>query len=213
MTETDAQAQPAHAESEEPLTGPLAGDPAIIGIPTFLVGSIALGLTLIGYVPAAAVGAPVAIILIATGLGQLIAALWAAALGQNAVAGIFAVFTGFWISYAVLVLGLLHGWFVIPEAEAVAVQELFLIAWLVSIGLLTLATLRLPLAFTVLFTLIEVALALVLAATMNDSASLQTAGGIAVFSFVAVGVYLYFHVTSVATGGKGLRLGTPVIRR
>lgn len=212
-TEAIPQTASAHArEPEESPIGPLAGDPALIGVPTFIVGSIALGLTLVGYVPAAAVGAPIAIILVATGIGQLVAAVWAAALGQNAVAGVFGVFTGFWLSYAALVLGLTHNWFGVPAASAVGTQELFLISWLVTIVLLTLATLRLPLAFTVLFTLIDVALVLVLAATMNASAALQTAGGIAVFSFVAVGMYLFFHVASVATGGKGLPLGTPVVR-
>lgn len=206
-TDHTARATPEPA----PVPAPLGGDPALIGVPTFLVGSIALGLTLVGYVPAAAVGAPLAIILAATGIGQLLAALWAAGLGQNAVAGIFGTFAGFWLSYAVLVFGLLHNWFVVPAANAVGTQEIFLISWLVTIVLLTLATLRLPLAFTALFALIDVALALVLAATMNGSASLQTAGGLAVFAFVAVGVYLFFHVASLATGGKGLPLGRPVV--
>ncbi|MGH3950034.1 MAG: GPR1/FUN34/YaaH family transporter, partial [Pseudonocardiaceae bacterium] len=106
--------------------------------------------------------------------------VWAAALGQSAVAGIFGIFTGFWLSYAALVLGLTHGWFGVPADNAVGTQELFLLSWLTVIVLLTLATLRLPLAFTVLFTLIGVALALVLAATMSGSATLQTAGGVAV---------------------------------
>lgn len=206
ISETEQSSTPA-----EPAAGPLAGDPALIGVPTFIVGSIALGLTLTGFVPAAAVGAPIAIILTATGLGQLVAAVWAAALGQNAVAGVFGVFTGFWLSYAALVLGLTHGWFGVPAENAVGTQELFLISWLATIVLLTLATMRLPFAFTLLFALIDVALALVLAATMSASATLQTAGGLAVFSFVAVGGYLFFHVTSVATGGKGLPLGRPVV--
>ncbi|MFC6063328.1 GPR1/FUN34/YaaH family transporter [Streptomyces ochraceiscleroticus] len=191
--------------------GPLDGDPALIGVPTFIVGSIALGLTLIGYVPADAVGAPVTIILAATAIGQLIAALWAAALGQSAVAAIFGIFTGFWLSYAVLVLGLLHNWFGITPKAATGAQALFLISWLATVVLLTLGTLRLPAAFTLLFVLIDVALTLVLLATLGGSATLQTAGGYTVFSFAAVGAYLFFHVTSVATGGRGLPLGRPAV--
>jgi succinate-acetate transporter protein len=80
------------------------GDPTMIGVPSFVVGSIALGLTLVGYVPATAAGAPIAIILAATGIGLLVAMIWAAALGQSAVAGVFGVFSGFWLSYAVLVI-------------------------------------------------------------------------------------------------------------
>src|SRR3954466_13888355 len=93
------------------------GDPAAIGVPAFLVGGIALGLVNIGYVPATAVGAPIPIIVTATGAGQFIAALWAARISQNAVATIFAVFGGFWVSYAALVLGLVHDWYGISPAE------------------------------------------------------------------------------------------------
>ncbi|MER6735201.1 GPR1/FUN34/YaaH family transporter [Streptomyces puniciscabiei] len=208
LPETDA----AHAEPRPQATpGPLGGDPALIGVPTFVVGSIALGLTLVGYLPAEAAGAPVAIILAATALGQLIAALWAAALGQSAVAAIFGVFTGFWLSYAVLVLGLIHGWFGITADTATRTQALFLISWLATVVLLTVSTLRLPAAFTVLFALIDVALALVLLATLNGSDTLRTAGGYAVFAFVAVGFYLFLHVTSLATGGRGLPLGRPAV--
>lgn len=200
------------SESESTLAGPLAGDPAAVGVPTFVVGSIALGLVLTGYVPTAAVGASLPIILAATAVGQLIAAVWGAALGQNAVASIFGIFSGFWLSYAVLVLGLTHGWFGIPETAAVSTQGLFLTSWLAMVVLLTLATLRLPLAFTVLFALVDLALALVLAGTLEGSTLLLKAGGITVFSFAAVGVYLFFASASQATGGRAWPLGRPVVR-
>lgn len=214
VSETDAAgaAAAAHAKPRpQAAPGPLDGDPALIGVPTFVVGSIALGLTLVGYLPAQATGAPIAIILAATALGQLIAAVWAAALGQSTVAAIFGVFTGFWLSYAVLVLGLIHGWFGITAGAATRTQGLFLISWLVTIVLLTVSTLRLPAAFTVLFTLIDLALALVLCATLDGSSGLRTLGGYAVFAFVAVGCYLFLHVTSLATGGRGLPLGRPAV--
>ncbi|MET8805941.1 GPR1/FUN34/YaaH family transporter [Streptomyces sp. NPDC004546] len=213
-SETDAAGTAAAARAKprpQAAPGPLDGDPALIGVPTFVVGSIALGLTLVGYLPAQAAGAPIAIILAATALGQLIAAVWAAALGQSVVAAIFGVFTGFWLSYAVLVLGLIHGWFGITAGTATRTQGLFLISWLVTIVLLTVSTLRLPAAFTVLFTLIDLALALVLCATLNGSSGLRTLGGYAVFAFVAVGFYLFLHVTSLATGGRGLPLGRPAV--
>ncbi|MFJ8818263.1 GPR1/FUN34/YaaH family transporter [Amycolatopsis thermoflava] len=198
--------------TEAPVRTEITGDPALIGVPTFIVGAIALGLVLTGYVPAGAVGASIAIILPATGLGQLVAAVWAAALGQNAVAAVFGVFTGFWLSYAALVLGLIHGWFGITADAAVATQGLFLIAWLVTVVLLTLGTLRLPAAFTLLFTLVDIALALVLYGTVSGSTSATTAGGYVVFAFTAVGVYLFAGALSTATGGRGLPLGRPVLR-
>jgi len=208
MTTLDAEA----AAAEVAAATPLAGDPAILGLPSFIVGSVAFGLGLVGVVPAAAAGAPLAIILAATSIGLFIAAIWAAALGQSAVASVFGIFGGFWLSYAVLVLGLVHNWFGIPAPAAVATQKLFLITWLAVIVMLTLATLRLPLAFTAVFALIDVALVLLLIATIQASAGLTKTAGYVVLVFAAVGVYLFFGSASVATGGKALPLGKPILR-
>jgi uncharacterized protein len=190
--------------------GPLGGDPAILGLPSFIVGSVALGLALVGVTPATAVGAPLAIILAATAVGLTIAAVWAAAIGASAVAGIFGIFAGFWLSYAVLVFGLIHGWFGITVLAVVDTEKLFLIAWLVIIVMLTLATLRLPLAFTAVFLLIDVALLLLLINTFHASSGLTKTAGYVVLVFAAIGVYLFFGSASVATGGKALPLGRPL---
>ena len=213
----DDSVQPAaRVEQAEPteaaVAGPLAGNPVVIGLPSFIVGSIALGLVLVGMVPATAVGASLPIILAATAIGQLVSALWSASLGQNAVASVFAIFGGFWFSYAVLVLGLTHKWFGITTATAAtSTQELFLTSWLITIVMLTLATLRLPLAFTAIFALVDLALLLVLLGTANANTSLVKAGGYAVFLFALVGVYLYFGALSVATGGKPVPAGRPIL--
>ncbi|MEV8606342.1 GPR1/FUN34/YaaH family transporter [Amycolatopsis sp. NPDC051373] len=198
-------------EVEAPVQTAPVGDPGMIGLPTFIVGTIALGLVLTGYVPASAVGASIAIILPATGLGQFVAAVWALSLGQNAVASVFGIFAGFWWSYSALVLGLTHNWFGITSDAAIATQGIFLIAWLITIVLLTLGTLRLPAMFTVLFVLIDLAVALVLYGTVGDAPGASTAGGYVCFVFAAVGVYLYLGAMSAATGGKGLPLGRPVL--
>lgn len=191
---------------------PLAGNPALLGLPSFIVGALALGMVLVGVVPAIAVGASLPIILAATSMGLILATIWSAAVGQSAVASVFGIFSGFWLSYAVLVLGLLHNWFGLGVvAAAVSVQELFLVAWLVIVVLLTVATLRLPLAFTVLFFLIDVALLLVLLGTTQPSTSLLKAGGYVVFAFAAVGVYLFYDAVTQATGGKAAPLGRPIL--
>jgi succinate-acetate transporter protein len=189
----------------------LVGDPLVLGLPSFIVGSLALGLVLTTFVPAAAVGASLAILIAATGVGLLLSTVWAAALGQSAVAGVLGIFAGFWLSYAALLLGLTHNWFGIPTANAVRTQELFLTAWLILMVLLTLATLRLPSAYTLLFALVSLALLLVLLATVNSSTGLQKTAGVVVFAFAIVGAYLFLHVTSLATGGKPLPLGRPVL--
>jgi succinate-acetate transporter protein len=200
------------------VVGPMAGDPAMLGLGSFIVGSVALGLALVGVVPAGVLGAPLAIILAATALGLLLGAVWAAAVGQSAVAAVFGIFGTFWLSYAVLVLGLDHNWFAITPTAILATVKLFLIAWLVAIVMLTLATLRLPAAFSVLFTLVDVALLLLLlgyegasAAGVPSSGLIKTAGYV-ILLFAALGVYLFFGASSAGTGGKPLPLGKPLLR-
>lgn len=95
----------------------------MIGVPSFLIGSIALGFVLTGFAPATATGASIPIIMTATGIGQVIAAVWAARLAQNAVASVLGIFAGFWISYAALVLGLTHNWFGIVAKDVVRTRS------------------------------------------------------------------------------------------
>jgi succinate-acetate transporter protein len=203
--------------AEVAVTGPLAGNPAILGLPSFIAGSVALGLGLAGVVPAGVLGAPLAIILAATALGLLLAAVWAAAVGQSAVASVFGIFGTFWLSYGVLVLGLDHNWFAITVTAVLATVKLFLLTWLIVIVMLTLATLRLPVAFTAVFVLVDLALLLLYIAFANasplgvpSSGLLKTAGYV-VLVFAAIGVYLFFDAASVATGGKALPLGKPLL--
>jgi uncharacterized protein len=198
--------------AQPPTSGPLVGDPTALGLPCFIAGSVSLGLALIGVVPASAIGAALPIILTATSIGLFLAMIWSAALGQTAVASVFGIFAGFWLSYAVLVIGLTHNWFGIAPASVQAAQELFLVAWLVVMIMLTLATLRLPLAFTAVFALVDVALLLVFLGVNQASADLLKAGGYVALVFAAVGVYLYFNTASQATGGRAYPLGNPLLR-
>src|ERR1039457_4141460 len=145
------------------------------------------------------------------------ATVWCAALGQSAVAAVFGIFGTFWLSYAVLVLGLDHNWFALTATAILATVKLFLIAWLVVVVMLTLATLRLPSAFSVLFGLVALALLLLLLAYAGasvagvPSAGLLKAAGYVVLVFAALGVYLFFGAASAGTGGKALRLGKPFL--
>src|SRR5271167_4688828 len=130
MTALDANPgdtdQPAPQEvPAPPVVGPMAGDPGMLGLGSFIVGSVALGLALVGVVPAGVLGAPLAIILSATALGLLLGAVWAAAVGQSAVAAVFGIFGTFWLSYVVLVLGLDHSWFAITVTAVLATVRLF----------------------------------------------------------------------------------------
>jgi succinate-acetate transporter protein len=205
---------PTHAPAPAPAPAPAAaaGDPAVLGLPMFVVGSVALGLALVGYVSPAGGGSAVPIILAATALGLLVSAVWAAALGQTAVACIFGMFAGFWLSYAVLVLGLNHNWFAIPAADVTHSVALFQISWAVVMGALTVVTLRLPVAFTAVVGLVVVALVLLIFGTVNADATLTKAAGYVTFAFAAIGIYLFLGAASAATGGKSYPLGPSLLR-
>lgn len=203
----EAPIAPAPAETAAP-----AGDPSILGLPIFVVGSVALGLSLVGYVPAAASGVIVPVILAATGLGLVISTVWAAALGQTIVASIFGLFAGFWLSFAVLVLGLFHNWLLIPAASVDRSIALFLISWSIVMAALTVATLRLPVTFTAVIALVVLALVLRTIGVLDASTSLDKAAGYVVLAFAALGVYLFLNAADVASGGAGLPLGAPLRR-
>ncbi|MDQ1541456.1 MAG: uncharacterized protein QOH29_2182 [Actinomycetota bacterium] len=188
------------------------GDPAILGLPIFAAGSVALGLALVGYVPAAAVGSVVPIVLAATGLGLLIATIWSAAVGQTMVAGVFGLFAGFWLSYAVLLLGLNHDWFAIPAGNVNRSIELFLITWAVVMFTLTVASVRLPLAYTLVFALVVLALVLLILGSVNGDSALNKAAGYVALVFAALGLYLFLSAASIATGGRSYPMGRPLVR-
>jgi succinate-acetate transporter protein len=191
---------------------PLGGDPSVLGLPCFVVGSIALAFALVGYVSPAAGAGALPIILAATGLGLLVSTVWAAALGQTLVACIFGVFAGFWLSYTVLVLGLTHNWFAIPAADVQHTVAQFQITWAIVMAALTVATLRLPVAFTAVVALVVLALVLLVFGTLNTDETLTKAAGYVTFAFAGLGVYLFLSAASVASGGKGYPLGAPRIR-
>jgi uncharacterized protein len=208
----EGQQGPVEAEATPEVSGPLAGDPLSLGLPSFIVGSVALGMVLVGFVSPLGVGASLPIILAGTALGLLVSTFWAAGLGQSAVALVLGVFAGFWLSYAFLILGLTHNWFGIGIGDAKATQELFLTAWIVIMSMLTLATLRLAAAFTAVLALVDVALICVLIGVIEVSDNWLKAGGATAFLFAAVGIYIFFSTASIATGGKAMPLGKPVMK-
>ncbi|MDQ6849203.1 MAG: acetate uptake transporter family protein [Actinomycetota bacterium] len=225
MTETEASAPAPIADQFA--AGPPVANAALVGVPTFMVGAIALALNLTNYVPQTLVGAPIAIILLATGLGQTIATIFALRAGESAVASVFGIFGGFWLSYGAFVLGVLHNWYgfttpapgASPAAAAAAAatnienaQKLFLLSWLILIVVLTLVSLRLPMAFTLLFVLVDLALLFVLLSVINASATQQKIGGYFTWGFIVIGAVLFYDAMSAATGGKNLPLGRPIIK-
>jgi succinate-acetate transporter protein len=199
---------------EEPATGPLAGDPAMVGFPSFIVGAVTIGMVLIGVVPATpfgpVAGAAMPIVLTAA-VGMFLATIWAARIGHTAAAGISGIVGSFYLSYALLVLGLTHNWYGIAVTQVANTQKIFVISWIAIVSLLLLATLRMPVIWTLLFAVVDAALILNLLGIIQSSANMDKAAGWVLMAVSAIVVYLFFGSASHATGGKELPLGPPIL--
>src|ERR1700689_288183 len=101
-TGTSSEEATAAAKRAPAAAAPLTGDPTALGLPCFIAGSVSFGLAQVGVVPAAAAGAALPVILGFSAIGIFLTTIWAASLGQNAVATVFGIFAGFWLSYGML---------------------------------------------------------------------------------------------------------------
>src|SRR6516164_8696525 len=162
--------------AKEPAAGPPASDPAMVAFPSFIVGAVTLGMVLIGVVPATAVGASMPIV-ISAAAGMFLATIWAARIGENASAGITGVFGSFFLSYALLVLGLMHNWYGIAPTAVADTQKMFVISWITIVTMLVLASVRLPLVYGLLFVLVDVSLVLNLLGIIQNPTNLAKAAG------------------------------------
>jgi uncharacterized protein len=210
--ESDAHGAPATVERAAP-----AANPALLGLPTFLPGGITLGLWLVGYLDTAALpGGMIAAVTFSSGLFLLVACVWAARLGQSAVAGILGTFSAFWLSFGFLVMGLVNDWFGVSADPAVAaaqmqnVQATYVLAWLIVILILTVATLRMPLAFTAGFVFVCATFALVLGFVLSGNTLFATIAGITTFIFCAIYAYIFLDGMTQELGGRAMPMGNPI---
>lgn len=199
MVERERAAAPAQP------TGVLVGaggDPLILGLPIFAIGSLILGMVLVGVVDLTALGSIVPIILGATGLMLLVVTVWAAMLGQTMVAGITGTFSGFWLSLSLLLLGLVHNWYGLVLPQVPNVQEMFFIAWGCLFVFLLIPSLFLPAIYPLIVALVVAALALAATAAHNLDNDLFKAAGYVTFVFALLGFLAFVNVGMTAMGAK-----------
>ncbi len=190
-----------------------AGNPALLALITFLPSGLTLGLWFIGYLDTALLpGGMVATLALSAGLFMLVATIWAGRIGASTLAAIFGVFSAFWLSFALLVTALTSTWWAIAAAGVARVQSTYLLSFLCVFILLTLATLRLPLAFTVGFVLVDVTFLLAFLAVVNVNRDYFTWAGVTTFAFCGVFAYVLFDGFGQDLGGKAMPMGKPVIR-
>jgi uncharacterized protein len=211
---TEGAAAPvAAAPSAPPAPALPAGNPALLALITFLPSALTLGLWFIGYLDTARLpGGMIATLALSAGLFMLVATVWAGRIGASTVAAIFGVFSAFWLSFALLITALTSTWWAIAVGGVQRVQATYLLSFLCVFTLLTLATLRLPLAFTVGFVLVDLTFLLAFIAVVNGNRDWFTWAGVTTFAFCAVFAYVLFDGFGQDLGGKAMPLGRPVIR-
>ncbi|MGQ0482724.1 MAG: GPR1/FUN34/YaaH family transporter [Pseudonocardia sp.] len=226
-TDTGSRTAPAPRAAEpdrtpappDPTPAP-AGNPALLGLMTFLPAGITLGLWLVGYLDTAALpGGMIPVCMFSAGLFLLVSAAWAGRLAANTVAAIFGVFSAFWLSFGFLLMSLNNGWIIdastggpITAAQVGGIQAAYVLSFLLVFVLLTVATLRMPLAFTVGFVFVCLTFLLVFLAVVTGNADLFTLAGIATFTFCAVFAYILYDGVSQDLGGKPLAMGKPLVK-
>lgn len=179
------------------------GDPLILALPIFSVGSLALGIALTGVMfPVAALGAVIPIVVFATGLGLAMSTVWAALLGQTMVAGITGTFGGFWLSFGALLEGLTHNWYGLLPTVVAQVQEVFFISWAALFLFLLVPCLRLPAIYPTIVGLVVVALALAAASAHSGNATVLKIAGYLILAFAFCGFYAFVNVGLTAMGAR-----------
>ena len=188
------------------------GNPALLGLITFLPAGITLGLWFVGYLPTGTLGAGmVPLSGFCAGLFLMISAIWAARLGASPVAAIFGVFSAFWLSFAVLLIAITSNWWGLNGDATGQVRATYLLSFLIVFVLMTLITLRLPLLFTVGFVLVDLTFALAYIGVAAGAAGLFPIAGITTFLFCAVFAYILADGMGQDLGGKALPLGNPIL--
>jgi|tagenome__1003787_1003787.scaffolds.fasta_scaffold20713734_2 succinate-acetate transporter protein len=190
-----------------------AGNPTLLALITFLPSALTLGLWFIGYLDTASLpGGMIATLALSAGLFMLVATIWAGRIGASTLAAIFGVFSAFWLSFALLVTALTSTWWAIAAGGVQRVQATYLLSFLCVFTLLTLATLRLPLAFTVGFVLVDVTFLLAFIAVVNVNRDYFTWAGVTTFAFCAVFAYVLFDGLGQDLGGKAMPMGKPLVK-
>jgi hypothetical protein len=198
-----------------------SGDPLVLGLPLIAVGAFALGLQLVGYVSVTSNGTPLAILIAASGLGLLLSTAWAATLhsipasspwaaGSSLPTTVLGILAAFFLSYATLVLGLTHSWFGVAPSDIQHTVALFQISWLAAFVVLSLASVRLPAAFTILFVAFAGALVLLLINTLGPSVTAGKIAGVVVLIIGAAASYVFLSIASRASNGPEYPIGRPI---
>lgn len=146
---TDAGVAPVAATPAAPVSG--WGDPFPLGLASFGISALVLSSVMSGVIDAAATPAVLSLALALGFATELVAGLIHFQRGETFPALVFTAYSGFWLSYALLVQ--FYGPMV--TADAAAITGMFLLAWAIFSSYMLLAALRTNLTTIVIFSLLN----------------------------------------------------------
>ena len=216
----ESETAAATAAAPPAAAAPPPANPALLGLICFLPAGITLGLWFVGYLDTTALpGGMIPALTFSAGLFMMIATISALRVGDSVSAAIFGVFSAFWTSFGVLLMALNNGWIIdagtgeaLSTAQIGSIQSTYLLSFTLVFILLTLATLRLPLMFTVGFVLVDITFVLAYLGVTAGNAGLFPIAGITTFAFCAVFAYILFDAFRQTLGGRAMAMGNPLVR-
>lgn len=168
-----------------------AGNAAAVGLLSYSVCTLVLGLYYSGAMGISIPNVIVALAIFNGGIIQTLAGFWELAMG-NVFAGVaFASYGPFWFSFGVIFVdafGILGAYKDAPEQVGNAIG-FFLVGWAVFTFLLLMCTLKSTVMFLGLFATLELTFILLAAANFTGNPDLTKAGGIMVLLSSACGFY------------------------
>lgn len=209
-----------HGDAPPAMAAPPPANPALMGLICFLPSGITLGLWFVGYLDTTALpGGMIPVLTFSAGLFLFLATAASLRAGDSVTAAIFGIFSAFWISFGVLLMALNNGWIIdagsggpLSTDQIGSIQSTYLLSFTLVFILLTLATLRLPLMFTVGFVLVDVTFVLAYLAVTAGNAALFPIAGITTFGFCLVFAYIMFDAFGQTLGGRPMTMGGPLVK-
>ena len=192
---------PAAADSAAPPRVLVSGgDPLALGLMAFALGTLVVGMALVGVFPATALGGVIPVVAGFCGIALFTSCWWSFLLGESLLAATFGTVSGFFFSLALLLFGLFHNWYAVPATGVPAVEEIFYIVWCCFFIALFVPFLRFPLIYPLTVFLVVTLLALAATAVFTASSAIQTAAGAATLAVSFLLFWEWLNVTMTSVG-------------
>ncbi len=175
------------------------GEPLALGLMAFALGTLIVGMALIGTFPATVLGGVVPVVAGFCGIALFTSCWWSFLLGESLLAATFGTVSGFFFSLALLLFGIFHNWYAIPATSVPGVEEMFYITWCCFFIALIVPFLRFPAIYPLTVFMVITLLALAATAVFTGSPNIQSAAGAATLtvSFLLFWEWLNVVMTSV----------------